>query len=622
MRAILILLFAVSHISAQDFSIAAIPPALLENANAVVRSENVLVEISSRRSIAITTQRVVSVLNEYGMKHIQAIEGRNVRSIGATVYDANGKLLKKYKRKDFKVQSYSEGSFITDQVLTYLEFTPTSYPFTIVYESTTGDSNTAFIPSWRPVTMPFLSIEKADCTVNYHPALGFKFKEENFEGYSINREDGDNSVKYTATNIEAVKAEDYAPSVAATSPVVLFGLENFHLEGVDGDATSWESFSTWNYNNLLAGTDELTDETVAKIKSLVGVEKDPIAIARIIYQYVQDRTRYVSIQLGIGGWKPMKAKDVDRLGYGDCKALTNYTRALLKAVGVESYYSIVWADDRRDLTADFVSLQGNHVILAIPVGDSYVWLECTSQTIPFGFLGRFTDDRLVLPVKLAGGKLVRTSQYLGRDNSQMSTGTYSIDGDGGLLGNLEIRTKGVQYDTRLPLERKSATDQKQYYQKYFRFNNFELLASSLTNDKLKSEFVENVNLSAANYASRSGNRLMFAVNAFNQYSNVPVRYRSRKSAVEISRGFYDYDEITINIPPGFSIESAPQTIKVNDKFGEYQAEFVMVNSTQVLYKRSLLMNPGIYSSAEYDNFRKFSEDIARAENSKMVIVKN
>jgi hypothetical protein len=56
--------------------------------------------------------------------------------------------------------------------------------------------------------------------------------------------------------------------------------------------------------------------------------KEPIMKAKLIYDYVQQKSRYVSIQVGIGGWKPMDASDVDRLGYGDCKGLTNYTKAL------------------------------------------------------------------------------------------------------------------------------------------------------------------------------------------------------------------------------------------------------------------------------------------------------
>ena len=95
-----------------------------------------------------------------------------------------------------------------------------------------------------------------------------------------------------------------------------------------------EGFGSWMHQNLLEGTDEISQETQQKIRTLIGTETDLIQKAKIIYQYVQDKTRYVSIQLGIGGWKPITAYEVDRLGFGDCKALTNYTSALLNIVNV------------------------------------------------------------------------------------------------------------------------------------------------------------------------------------------------------------------------------------------------------------------------------------------------
>jgi transglutaminase-like putative cysteine protease len=43
--------------------------------------------------------------------------------------------------------------------------------------------------------------------------------------------------------------------------------------------------------------------------------------AKKIYQYLQNKTRYISVQIGIGGFQPVTAADVDRLGYGDCKGI-------------------------------------------------------------------------------------------------------------------------------------------------------------------------------------------------------------------------------------------------------------------------------------------------------------
>ena len=249
--------------------------------------------------------------------------------------------------------------------------------------------------------------------------------------------DTDTQLSYVALNILAQKAEDYSPSTDDLFPKVMMGLEKFHLEGVDGTATTWEAFGKWYGEKILTGTTDLPEETKTKIKALVGDEKDPIKKAKIIYDYVQKKSRYVNIAVGIGGWKPMLASDVDRLGYGDCKALSNYTKALLQVVDVPSYNTILYGDRyKSNIQSDFVSMQGNHMILAIPNGDNYTWLECTSQDDPFGYQGTFTDDRDVLVVKPEGGEIVRTKIYEDKGNTQKDKGTYTIDENGNFSGSI------------------------------------------------------------------------------------------------------------------------------------------------------------------------------------------
>lgn len=630
LRIFLFLLLFLQQIafSQDNLQIASIPQGLADNADAVVRLDKTEIIISGRKSMKIKTHRIVSVLNEKGLSDVQAREyfdkSTSINDIEAVVYNASGDQVKKIKRKDFKEVSVSEGSIATDGKSLYLDYTPVQYPFTIEYTSETTTSNTAFILRWMPVHGLYAGIEESAISITCDPELGFKYKDYNFGNeMTLEKFESGNTITFSVSNIPPLKREEYSPSFYKIAPHVLFGLEKFHLEGVDGEAVSWENFGAWMYNNLLAGTDELTEETKNKIKGLVGDETDPLKKARIVYEYVQSKTRYISIQLGIGGWKPMLAKDVDRLGYGDCKALTNYTRALLKAVGVDSYYTVVYGDrDKRDILGDFVSMQGNHVILAIPHNDDYVWLECTNQVLPFGFQGDFTDDRDALLVKPDKGELVHTSVYRLEDNTQISKGSYAITDTGALTGNIRIASKGTQYDNKYFLDGSAQDALDKFYKSAFgHINNLKVKKTALTNDKDAKEFIEEIALEAESYCSKSGNRLIFAINAFNQFTDIPQRYRNRKNPFEISRGFHDTDEITINLPAGFTMEAKPEDVSLTDKFGEYKTEYIMVNPGQVLYKRSLLIKQGRYDSTEYENYRLFREKIARNDNAKIVLVK-
>ena len=74
-------------------------------------------------------------------------------------------------------------------------------------------------------------------------------------------------------------------------PKLMMGLEFFNLEGVDGNVKNWKEYGQWFSDKILTGTTDLSPETIAKIKSLVGTETDPIKKAKIVYKYIPATTQ-------------------------------------------------------------------------------------------------------------------------------------------------------------------------------------------------------------------------------------------------------------------------------------------------------------------------------------------
>ncbi|WP_431243189.1 DUF3858 domain-containing protein [Flavobacterium sp. P21] len=320
----------------------------------------------------------------------------------------------------------------------------------------------------------------------------------------------------------------------------------------------------------------------------------------------------------------MQASDVDRLGYGDCKALSNYTKALLQAVDVPSYNTILYGDRyKSNIQSDFVSMQGNHMILAIPNGDNYTWLECTSQDDPFGYQGTFTDDRDVLVVKPEGGQIVRTKVYDDKGNAQKDKGIYTIDENGNFSGSISIVSEGSQYNEKFRIENYQPTEKEAHYKEYWdNINNLKLGKIAFSNDKENIRFTEDVQLSAINYASISANKMIFALDVFNQNNQSVKRIRNRKNPFEIQRGYLDSDEIEVNLPAGFSIEFLPANYELKGKFGEYKTEIIKKDNNKLVYKRSMFLNKGKYSNKEYDEYRLFMEQVSKNDNAKIILTKN
>jgi len=609
--------------SEELYSSFTVPQELTTKANAVVRFEHKQIEILNSDKIKLTTKRITTVYNKYGNRHINAVafydDNTDVGKLEAIIYDASGEEIKKVKKKDFIDESaVSQISIYEDNRVKYLDYTPLKYPYTVEYNVEYVFKNTAFFPNWQPIDDYYVSVQHAEYKIINSAKIDLKTKKENFEGYNI-KEISD--YHFVAENIEGIKYEAYTPELNNLVPLFKVALRNFEMIGVEGVNNNWNDFGKWMYDRLLTGTDDIPPTTIAHVKSLTAGVDDKIERAKIVYKYMQDKTRYISIQVGIGGWKPMLANDVDLLGYGDCKGLTNYTKALLEAVDVSSYYTLVYGGSGlRDIDSEFSSVQGNHAILCVPNGDENIFLECTSQTNPFGFSAGFTDDRNVLLVKPEGGEIVRTKKYGIDDSVKKTTATVIMDVSGGFNANIDITTTGYLYGLHDGIENKTPRDQQLYYKEYWDYiNNINLDNISITNDKDNIVHHENVKLSSVNYASKSGSRLIFQPNIFNKVSKIPTRYTERKLAFKIDRSFKNIDEFIIHIPKGLKVEAMTASKEVETKFGSYSFKLENLEGNKLKYTRTYTVLKGSYSKEDYKAFRDFRKEIVKNDKSKVVL---
>ena len=633
-KSILLLLCTVLSASvfaqSTDFNLSflSIPKELTENANAVVRNESKVVTIESVDKMIVEVNRVVTVLNKLGQSYVGGIIGydsdKQITYLTAEVYDAIGNRIKKIRKNDFQDFSGSGSDLYNDNRIKRLDYTPTQYPYTVKLTYQYKTSTTGFIPRWNPIRSHYLGIQESHYKLINKTSGEVRVKENNFKKYSILKRDLGNGFDYELKNIKPVKYEEYSLDLSNMMPEVKVALSSFSLKGISGGGDNWKDFGKWMYDKLLAGRSELPEATVNKVKELTKHKDNPIEKARIVYKFVQDKTRYISVQVGIGGWEPIAANQVDKVGYGDCKGLTNYTKALLDAVGVTSYYTVVYADEQINIDKDFASMQGTHVILNIPDKDKDIWLECTSQTMPFGFLGDFTDDRDVLVVTPEGGVIKRTPAYLNTDNLQVTNAVIHLDDSGSLKAQLIRKSRGIQYDNIYPIENESDETITKYYKSgMWRYNNnLEIASVDFENDKGAVQFVEKLDVHIKDYASLNQDEYIFRVNVFNMNNNVPKRYRKRKMPLKVSRGYKDVDEYTIKIPQGYSIEVLPEKISIANKFGEYQISIEKVDEKTLLYKKNLLIKDGVYPKEDYAAYRKFRRTIARYDNLKIALKKS
>jgi hypothetical protein len=367
----------------------------------------------------------------------------------------------------------------------------------------------------------------------------------------------------------------------------------------------------------------LPEKTKQEITDLTADLKTTEEKTKAVYQFLQNKTRYVGIQLGIGGYQPFEASVVDETGYGDCKALSNYMVAMLKAIGIKSHYALINAGPYApDLKTDFVSSQFNHAVVAVPNGADTLWLECTSQTKPFGYAGLFTGDRKALLITDDGAKIAHTPRYTADQNTQFCTAEVTLDKAGNGKAKVKTVYGGLQYEnSHLDMILNNQYDeQKKWVQQNTKIPSFDIIGFSLSNhkDRLPSATVD-LDLVLTRFANVNGKRIFLTPNLLNRNNYVPDAVANRKTNVVRRIGFTDIDTIRYTLPEEIYPEFLPEQVKFTSRFGEYEANFI-VDQGSLLYVRRLKMNKGEFPASSYEELIEFYRSIRKADNIKMVFM--
>jgi len=452
--------------------------------------------------------------------------------------------------------------------------------------------------------------------------MKFDYKEYNLQN-KLNVSKLKKGTKYTweETNLVAKEYEGYLPSPVHYEPMLITSPVKFKMDDYGGSMDSWDAFGKWNYE-LNQGRDVLSVETYKKIKDLTKDAKTDREKAKILYEYMQGKTRYVSVQLGIGGWQTFPAQYVDENAYGDCKALSNYMYTMLKLVGVKSHYVLVNAGRYNDdIISDFPSNQFNHVILCIPQEKDTIWLECTDQQQPFGFLGRFTDNRHVLLVDENGGKLVKTPEYTKEINLQTRNTQISVGENGNALLKAKTVFSGLNYEAREREIYKSVKDQKKFLHNTYDVSGAIIKSFSYKVDKSEiPSIIENLEMDIPKLASVSSKRMFLKMNLLGNTVYVPKKNTERKRPFEIKRGYVDIDTIKMQIPETYKVESLPSEKNYVGKFGGYATK-INVDGTNIVFVRKFYVEKGFFAATEYMGFYNFRKKIKKADRVKVVLVK-
>ncbi|WP_158795719.1 DUF3857 domain-containing protein [Pedobacter sp. L105] len=611
--------------SQESYDVTKIPAELIKNSTVVVRNEEQNLVVKSLSNATLSYKTAITILSKNGDGAAQMSEYydkfSSVYNLKATMYNAQGVKIKSYKSADFKDESLTaDGTMYDDDRMKKLEFLNTNYPYTIEYSYEKDFNGYIYFPTWSPLDEFGCSVEKSSYTLQSPPEIKFNFLKS--AGIKTDSAVVNNKViyKWSCQNLAAIEYEPMATGLAEITPWVKTSPNQFEYDNSIGKVDNWKNLGSWMYA-LSSQVQTLPESTKATVKTLIANAKTDKEKIDILYRYLQSNTRYVSVQLGIGGFKPIDASKVATVNYGDCKALSNYMKTLLSEAGIQSNL-VILGSGMPSLNPKYSSFgQTNHMILCVPAAKDTTWLECTSQYIPAGFLGNDDAARNVLLITSAGGKLVKTPVYSPEENFQNRTTTVTLTPDGSADILIKTDYGACQYEDHLGMMLIEPTDQRKRLLNSLGIPNMEISTASFTQpDKNTPKLESRIALKSTQMLSEGGDKLFLTLNLLNRKESVPQKVENRKTPFALPYGFKDTDEIIYTLPQGYKAEFIPKDVVLESEFGKYTSKAILKDNT-IVYTRTQRINSKKYPPEKYKDLVDFYKKIYLADKEKAVLAK-
>ncbi|MBR6362148.1 MAG: DUF3857 domain-containing protein [Bacteroidales bacterium] len=598
--------------------------------DAIVNSYEATFTMTSAVSGELRVHKSVAVLNEDGVG--SAIFGEytdsftELASFSGSVTPLGGK---KTKLKNKDLISIPKMSGLVDDNILFAYSPSASYPFVVEYDYVIKfKKGIISFPTFFPVETDKVLVKDASFTLSVPFGTEISYCSSKFD-YS--REDPvDKTVhKWSLKDFQPLVDEANMPDYLELLPYVYSSPIDFTYGGYSGNQKDWASFGKWIYA-LGEGRDVLPEATVAKVKDMTSGCKTDFEKVKVLYDYLRKTTRYENISLGIGGMQPIEASKVDSRGFGDCKALSNYMKALLASAGIDSRYYLI-STHRKKLLPGYVATQFNHIMLAVPLKEKNdtLWLECTNPAYPIGYRHSDCAGHDVLLIEEGEGKPVTIPSYPDSLSRMERNVEVFLSSD----GSASLKTRVSRYldyvESYINFEDLSPEKQNKKLS-----SNMKLHPESLKILSVRNNFNDyalhgkdycpevhiDFTMQSSTYANRSnGDRLFVPVNPI--FLALSTQRAKRVNDIVIDEPFAYLDSIRVHLPAGYEVENVPEPVNLEDSWGTYSS-VVRQEGDCVVIRQALNIRPCRREASYYDTFRAFCRKVNKAYDASFVIRKS
>lgn len=607
-----------------SYDLSAVPDSIKKNADVVIQFEKQVFSVEDIDKASLYVHKIYTVTNEDGKDELDFFVTTS-KFISLTdaelkVYDAAGKQISKHKKKEMTTHAIGEG-LVDDGYVTFYTIKAASFPVTVEVEYELKFKGTLMYPPYR-ILEPHNGVVQSLFTARVAPDLDLRYKARNIKLSPTIKDEGKiRTYTWEVKNLAPIESEESAVSYENRYPSILLAPNKFKMDDYNGDMTSWKSFGLW-YGSLKKGIDVLPEDKRIFFREMVSGAKNDKEKIRIIYEYMQKNFRYVSIQLGIGGYKPFPAVFTENKKYGDCKGLSNFMQAALDGVGIKSYQALINRQSNGlPVDPDFPHNGFNHVILFVPLKQDSVWLECTSNTLEFGSLDISTENKNALLITENGGVLIPTPSSHSHGNIFSAYSKIKLNEDGS--GDLEttFHSAGEYRDMIEDLLKQKQDEQKQSLVMDLSFKQPGEFEISRKDDGVSHTALLKMSIEKVPEFT-AGSKVFLSPRLYKIWERKLPKSDNRRLDFYFSFPFEKTDTTVYVLPNGYKVDALPPAKEVKTEFTTYtskswydEAQKAVYTSVQIILKQHVIPAP------KYAEVKKFFDDILINDGQKIVVKK-
>ncbi len=617
------LLFLFTSVIARDspYDLRKLDSSKRKNLDAYFHFDDLELNVRSASNVVIRKKYAVTIYNKrqlrYAFLEIPTSPMVELRKVKFCLFDSLGKEIDNIPLADFgKSNSQTIAGYYDDWMIRYAAFRKVPIPCTVEVSYELQSNQSFVLPGYSNKLPTNVASGPVSVTLNLPAEMDFNVQTKGGFVQSTALDKEGRQSKWSLAQIAARTMKDTTDIDEREGVLeVSIALRNFELNKVPGSYASWDSLGRFVYR-LNANRDQLLQDTKDEVTKMCAGKTENEKI-RLLYQYLQENTRYVSIQYGIGGWQTLDAAFVCQKKYGDCKALTNFMMSLLKSAGITAHPVLVAAGEKPDtLDREFVSDVFNHVILMIPRNTDTVWLECTSKRLPANYLGKFTAGRTGLIFKEGVCGLVETPYYDTAYNATFSKTVAILNDDNSATlqtSNVFHGAEGFEY--RSALTGKNALDVNELMTQRLQFKAFRIIEEQHEEryEGMEYQFQQTLKMQVNALVSKAGSVKFFDGNLLPRRISVDYSIDERKEPFILNESRSFTDTFIVKAPEGYKVSVLPQSISLNHPFGYLIFSATRVgNDVQMV--RKLAIVAGKYPPTLYKSYQTLAKTLISDNN--------